>query len=210
MMKMKIKGIRHGEPIPARFAFGVPDAGRHIALSDNRNPRVQWSDVPENARSLVLICVDSDVPSQPDDVNQEDREVPASLKRTDFYHWVMVDIPPDVGELEEGVCSDGVIAHGKDDPGGPEGSRQGLNGYTDWFEGDDDMEGEYFGYDGPCPPWNDSIIHHYHFRLYATDLERCPVDGSFTGKDVERAIENHVLAECEVTGTYTLNPRLLK
>lgn len=209
-MKLEIDGIQHGKPIPARFAFGVPDPENHVALSDNRNPALRWSNVLEGTRSLVLICVDVDVPSRPDDVNQEDREVPASLKRTDFYHWVMVDIAPDVTGIDEGACSEGVTPHGKDDPFGPDGSRQGLNGYTDWFDGDDDMEGEYFGYDGPCPPWNDSIVHHYHFRLYATNLERCPVDGAFTGKDVERAIEGHVLAETEVTGTYTLNPRLRK
>lgn len=209
-MRLEIDGIRHGEKIPARFAFGKPDSRQHVAFSDNRNPRVHWSGIPEGTRSLVLICVDGDVPTQPDDVNQEGREVPASLRRTDFYHWVMVDIPPDVTGIEEGSCSDGVVAQGKDDPMGPDGARQGLNDFTDWFDGDDDMEGEYSGYDGPCPPWNDSIPHHYHFRLYATDLERCPVDGAFRGKDVERAIEGHVLAETEVTGTYSLNPRLNK
>ena len=68
------------------------------------------------------------------------------------------------------------------------------------------MGGQYFGYDGPCPPWNDSIVHHYHFVLYATDLRRCPVEGAFTGADVERALEGHVLSEVQITGTYTLNP----
>ncbi|HEX6928142.1 MAG TPA: YbhB/YbcL family Raf kinase inhibitor-like protein [Gammaproteobacteria bacterium] len=207
-MKLEIDGIRHGGKIPARFAFGKPDADKRVALSDNRNPRVHWSGVPDGTRSLILICVDGDAPSVGDDVNKADREVPAKLKRADFYHWVMVDIPPGMTEIAEGSCSDGVTAHGKDDPLGPDGTRQGLNDYTEWFDGDDDMEGEYFGYDGPCPPWNDSIPHHYHFRLYATILDRCPVDGAFTGKDVERAMEGHVLAETEITGTYTLNPRL--
>ena len=133
-MKLIIDGIRHGEPIPGKFAFGIPDEQDHVALSENRNPRLRWTVVPESARSLVLICVDCDVPSQPDDVNKEDREVPASLKRTDFYHWVMVDIPTDISEIAEGVCSDGITPHGKDDPWGPEGARQGLNGYTDWFD----------------------------------------------------------------------------
>lgn len=209
-MRLHIDGIRHGEKIPARFAFAIPDAQGHVAFSDNRNPRLRWSNVPAGTRSLVLICVDGDAPTQPDDVNKDDREIPASLKRGDFYHWVMVDIPPDIEEIAEGACSDEVTPQGKDDPNGPDGSRQGLNDYTDWFAGDDDMEGEYFGYDGPCPPWNDSIVHHYHFRLYATNLDRCPVDGAFRGRDVERAIEGHVLAETEVTGSYTLNPRLLK
>ncbi|MEE8118521.1 MAG: phospholipid-binding protein, partial [Gammaproteobacteria bacterium] len=90
----------------------------------------------------------------------------------------------------------------------PEGSRQGLNDYTGWFSCDAEMGGDYFGYDGPCPPWNDSLLHHYHFVLYATDLDRCPVEGKFTGGDVEEAIKGHVMAETRVVGTYTLNPDL--
>ena len=139
-------------------------------------------------------------------MNQENRLVPADLPRANFYHWVMVDIPPTTGGLEEGECSDGVTPGGKDNPPGPASSRQGLNDYTGWFEGDADMGGQYFGYDGPCPPWNDSIVHHYHFVLYATDLRRCPVEGAFTGANVERALEAHVLSEVRITGTYTLNP----
>jgi phosphatidylethanolamine-binding protein (PEBP) family uncharacterized protein len=42
--------------------------------------------------------------------------------------------------------------------------------------------------------------------LYATDLERCPVEGAFTGQQVRAALEGHVLAEARLTGTYTLNP----
>jgi phosphatidylethanolamine-binding protein (PEBP) family uncharacterized protein len=70
------------------------------------------------------------------------------------------------------------------------------------------MGGVYLGYDGPCPPWNDSIPHHYHFVLYATDLDRCPVEGEFGGADVSAAIDGHVLAEARVTGIYTLNPEV--
>ena len=68
------------------------------------------------------------------------------------------------------------------------------------------MAGQYFGYDGPCPPWNDERLHHYHFVLYATDLARCPVEGAFTGQQVRTALAGHVLAEAKLTGTYSLNP----
>ena len=71
------------------------------------------------------------------------------------------------------------------------------------------MDGKYFGYDGPCPPWNDSIIHHYVFTLYALDIYRTPLDGAFTGQDVRKSIKKHVLAETSIVGTYTQNPRLL-
>jgi hypothetical protein len=100
------------------------------------------------------------------------------------------------------------VARGRRNPPGPAGSRQGLNDYTLWFAGDADMDGKYYGYDGPCPPWNDERLHHYDFVLLATDLARCPVDGEFTGPDVRKALEGHVLAEAKLTGTYSLNPSL--
>ncbi|MCJ7555338.1 MAG: phospholipid-binding protein, partial [Gammaproteobacteria bacterium] len=43
---------------------------------------------------------------------------------------------------------------------------------------------------------------------YATDLERCPVDGAFTGQDVMQALEGHILATASITGLYSLNPAL--
>lgn len=46
------------------------------------------------------------------------------------------------------------------DPDVPAGSRQGLNDYTAFMAGSE-MAGDYFGYDGPCPPWNDERLHHY-------------------------------------------------
>ncbi|CAN5201619.1 YbhB/YbcL family Raf kinase inhibitor-like protein [soil metagenome] len=207
-MHLKIHGIDDNAPIPGRFAFAVPDRDEHVRFSDNRNPGIAWEDVPQQARSLVLICVDPDVPSAADHVNQEGRTVPADLPRVDFYHWVMVDLAPLPGSLDEADCSDGITPRGKRNPPGPRGSRQGMNDYTSWFQGDAKMEGSWYGYDGPCPPWNDSIVHHYHFILYATDLERCPVEGDFRGADVIKAIEGHVLTEARVVGTYTLNPDL--
>jgi Raf kinase inhibitor-like YbhB/YbcL family protein len=70
------------------------------------------------------------------------------------------------------------------------------------------MKGDYHGYDGPCPPWNDEIVHHYVFTLYALDVARCTLDGRFTGQDVRAAIAGHVLAEARLTGTYSLNPEV--
>ncbi|KAB7624442.1 YbhB/YbcL family Raf kinase inhibitor-like protein [Alkalilimnicola sp. S0819] len=205
-MRLFSDSIRDGEVMPGRFAFAVPDPEQHVRLSDNRSPHLGWSGLPEGTRSLVLICHDPDVPSKPDDVNQEGRQVPAELPRVDFFHWVLVDLAPAVSELAEAEASDRVTARGKPGPQGPRGSRQGLNSYTDWFQGDADMEGRYYGYDGPCPPWNDSIAHRYRFTLYATDLERCPVGERFTGPDVLAAIEGHVLDQASLTVRYSLNP----
>jgi Raf kinase inhibitor-like YbhB/YbcL family protein len=207
-MKLTTTAFKDGQPIPGEYAFGVPDAANHVKLSANRNPDFAWSDLPAGTKSLALICCDSDVPSRGDDVNQEGRSVPASLPRVDFYHWVLVDLVPDSGGIAAGEFSDGVTARGKNGPAGPRGTRQGINDYTGWFASDKDMAGDYFGYDGPCPPWNDEITHHYVFTLYALDVERCPVEGAFKGPDVLAAIKGHVLAQAAVTGTYTLNPAL--
>lgn len=205
-MKIQSSSFEDNAPIPVHYAFGAMDQADHVRLSDNYNPALSWSDAPEGTRSFVLLCIDSDVPSQPDDVNQEGRTVPADLPRVDFSHWVMVDIPRNVSVIEEGACSREITARGKTSPAGPKGSRQGQNDYTNWFAGDPDMGGTYLGYDGPCPPWNDSIVHHYCFTVYATDLERCPVEGAFTAQEVLAAIEGHILDQASITGRYRLNP----
>ena len=192
--------------IPAEFAFGAPDAKTHVKLAGNRNPDLQWRDLPTGTRSLVVICHDPDVPSRGDDVNQEGRTVPASLPRVDFFHWVLVDLPADAQPIERGEFSDGVTARGKPGPQATRGARQGLNDYTGWFAGDKDMAGQYFGYDGPCPPWNDERPHHYVFTLFAVDVPRLDVQGTFKGADVRQALARHVLAEASITGRYSLNP----
>jgi len=208
-MQIRSDDIQPMQPIPAPFAFGKPGpAGEPCVLSDNRNPHLAWSDVPEATRSFVLACIDTDVPTVGDDVNQAGREVPADLPRTEFTHWLMANIPVDFRELGAGSCSDGVVARGKREPFGPPGSRQGLNDYTGWFAGDADMAGDYLGYDGPCPPWNDALVHHYHFRVYALDVPALDLPERFTLADVRRAMAGHVLAEAALTGTYTLNPSL--
>jgi Raf kinase inhibitor-like YbhB/YbcL family protein len=208
-MEISSNSFRDGDPIPSVYAFAKPDPETRVTFCDNLNPHLSWSDVPEGTRSFALICHDYDVPSQGDDVNQPDREVPEDLPRVDFFHWVLVDIPPDLRAIEEGEFCDGVTEGGKQDQEGPKGTRQGLNDFTGWFAGDEHMKGDYFGYDGPAPPWNDSIVHHYVFTLYALDVDRLDVDGEFTGPEVIDAIDGHILAEAALTGTYTQNPRLV-
>lgn len=207
-MKLISNSFADGQHIPGEFAFGIPDASQHVALGDNRNPHLAWGDAPAASRSFVLICHDPDVPSQGDDVNHEDRSVPASLPRIDFFHWVLVDLPADCSEIQAGEFSREVTPHGKPGPGTLYGARHGINDYTGWFAGDGDMRGDYFGYDGPCPPWNDELMHHYVFTLYALDVERLPVDGRFAGPQVREALRDHILAQASLTGTYTLNPAL--
>jgi len=209
-MKLRSDSFQHRGRIPAEFAFGRPgDSGEPCVLSVNRNPHLAWDDVPAGTQSFVLLCIDPDVPSRPDDVNQVDREVPAALPRVDFAHWVLVDLPADRREIAAGAFSDGVVPHGKQPPAGAGGERQGENDYTGWFAGEPAMEGSWRGYDGPCPPFNDAMEHRYFFRLFALDVARLAVpEGKFTAGDALRAMQGHVLAEAVLYGRYTLNPRL--
>lgn len=205
-MRLHSTSFEHGKPIPTEFAFGRRgDDGEPCVLSANRNPQLAWDDVPAGTGSFALICVDPDVPSSADDVNKPDRKVPSDLLRADFCHWVMVDIPADCREIAAGSCSDGVTERGKREPQGPSGSRQGLNNYTQWFAGDADMKGDYYGYDGPCPPFNDSIPHRYFFRLFALDCDKLELPEAFTMADVLTAIHPHVLAQSTLHGTYRLD-----
>ena len=109
----------------------------------------------------------------------------AGLARVDPYLsavsqiGVRVDLLPGLHEIQAGEYSAEVTARGKPGPELANGARQGINDYTGWFAGDETMAGDYFGYDGPCPPWNDEILHHYVFTLYALDVPRLDVGGVF-------------------------------
>ncbi len=208
-MKLWSNSWTNGDRIPARYAAGRPDGQGGATFSDNLNPHLAWDELPAGTQSVVLVCHDFDVPSRGDDVNQPGREVPVDLPRVDFFHWVLVDLPPQPSEIAEGQYSRGFTPRGKPGPHTPQGARQGLNDYTGWFAGHADMAGQYFGYDGPFPPFNDSLVHHYVFTLYAVSLPRLGVEGAFTGPQVREKLAGRVLGEATFSGTYTLNQRLI-
>jgi Raf kinase inhibitor-like YbhB/YbcL family protein len=203
-MQLRSDSFENGQAIPAEFAFGKQ--ADPFALSDNRSPHLAWKNAPSVTRSFVLTCIDYDVPSVGDDVNKAGRTVPADLPRVEFVHWLMANIPAECGELAAGACSDEVTPHGKRDPFGPPGSVQGVNSFTGWFASDKDMAGEYLGYDGPCPPWNDALLHRYHFKVYALDVTSLPLIKGFSLAELRAAMVGHVLAEAEWVGSYSLNP----
>ncbi len=205
-MKLSSRSFRDGQRMPGRCAFARKSPSGHIRLAENLSPQLSWAAVPSAARSLVLTAIDVDCPSSGDDVNREDREVAADLPRVEFVHWLMIDLPPDLRSLAEGACSQGVVAHGKRAPSGPAEALQGLNDYTGWFRGDAAMEGQYLGYDGPCPPWNDTRVHRYRFEILATDLPSVGLKAGFTITELRQRLEGHVLARAAITGLYSLNP----
>jgi Raf kinase inhibitor-like YbhB/YbcL family protein len=210
MMKLWSDSFKDGAAIPGEYAFCVIDPATHVALSNNKNPHLAWSDVPAGTKSFALIVHDPDVPSRGDDVNQEGKTVPADLPRVDFFHWVLVDLPANTTQIAAAEFCASVTPRGKSGPAIADspiaGVRHGLNDYTGWFAQDAQMAGDYFGYDGPCPPWNDAIVHRYVFTLYALDVASVAVDGKFTGAQVRDAIAGHILEQASWSGRYTLNP----
>jgi Raf kinase inhibitor-like YbhB/YbcL family protein len=207
-MKLTSNSFSDGQRIAGDFAFCIQDSAHHVCLGKNLNPQLAWTGTPPGTTSFALICHDPDVPSKGDDVNLEGRSVPAALPRIDFFHWVLIDLPVSLNEIKQGEFSDDVTPRGKSGPLTLHGARQGINDFTGWFAKDNDMRGDYYGYDGPCPPWNDQILHRYVFTIYALDIVRLSLDGLFTGQQAREAMQGHVLDQASLTGTYTLNPLL--
>lgn len=201
-MQLTSKTLFDGKAIPAINAMGVPGPSG-AQPGPNRSPQLAWADAPEGTKSFVITCVDQDAPTQPDDVNKPGRTVAHGLARAEFVHWVLVDIPSALRELREGLDADGMTPRGKK-PGQVEHGVRGLNDYTSWFKGDAQLEGQYAGYDGPWPPFNDERVHHYVFTVYALDVASLSLSGAFTYADTQKALSGHVLAEAKLTGTYAI------
>jgi Raf kinase inhibitor-like YbhB/YbcL family protein len=95
-----------------------------------------------------------------------------------FTHWVIFDVPVGATGLVENVPKTATL---------PDGSRQGQNGFGN------------IGYNGPCPPGGK--LHHYIFRIYALDAPLTLNSGA-SGDDLLNAMNNHILAQAKLTGTY--------
>lgn len=200
----------------AENAFAASDTHVHGEHTGNRNPHLGWEDIPNGTLSLALFCHDADAPLDDGDVNQDGRMLAHTLRRTEFFHWVLLDIPPTLMTIAEGQFSVGVTAGGKRaatvalpmHAGRTQQLRQGLNDFTTRFAGDPEMAGDYYGYDGPFPPWNDERIHHYVFRLYALDVAALTLGSRFTARQACAAMYGHIIDEAQLIGAYALQPEL--
>ena len=104
----------------------------------------------------------------------EDPDAPdPRAPRMTWTHWVLYDIPPSTAGIPEG----GAL---------PPGTREGRN---DW---------KRTGYGGPCPPVG---RHRYIHRLFALDAALPDLHGPDRASLLQ-AIDQHVLAEARLTGTY--------
>jgi hypothetical protein len=57
------------------------------------------------------------------------------------------------------------------------------------------------GYGGPCPPKGHGP-HHYHFKLFALNVDRLGLDANAKIADIEREAEKHLVGRGELIGTY--------
>lgn len=98
-----------------------------------------------------------------------------------WVHWVIARIPATETGIAEGVPP-------KPSASFPAGSLQGKNSWGT------------VGYRGPAPPRGHGV-HHYHFRLYALNAP-VKVSAGFDKAGLLRAMNGHILAEADLSGTY--------
>ena len=107
----------------------------------------------------------------------DDPDAPGGM----WVHWVAWNIPPNTNALQEDVPKRDSL---------PSGMQQGTTDFRS------------IGYGGPCPP---SGTHRYFFKLYAlkTTLNLPP---STTKKELEKAMQGHILKQAELIGKYQRKP----
>jgi Raf kinase inhibitor-like YbhB/YbcL family protein len=91
-----------------------------------------------------------------------------------FTHWVLFDIPASEHELAEGKPAVGIA---------------GINNF------------QRLGYNGPGPPHGHGE-HRYVFALYALDVPTLGLGQPATRREVEAAMQGHILGQAQLTGRY--------
>ena len=84
-----------GQPIPKKFTGEGQDV----------SPALAWSNLPEGAKELLLICDDPDAPTD-----------------EPWVHWVIYKLPADLTGLPEGIPRDARLKS-------PQGALQGKNSW---------------------------------------------------------------------------------
>lgn len=149
-INLKSPSFKEGEMIPVRFTCDGEDI----------SPELVWGSIPTECRTLAIICDDPDAPMGT------------------WVHWVIYNIPADLGGLEEGIPADDIL---------PNGAQQGNNGWR------------RIGYGGPCPPGG---THRYFFKIYALDTALDLGPGA-TKSELTDAMEGHIVAQGQLMGRYS-------
>jgi Raf kinase inhibitor-like YbhB/YbcL family protein len=202
-LKVTVGGLTADGRLPASAAYCPPT--QMDPAEYNISPSVSWSRGPPATRSYALIMTDLDVPKDLSLINKPGVTISADTPRVPFIHWVLIDIPPSITSLERGVEGNGFIPKGK--PIGPTShGLRGANVYSHFYPAGSELAGTRGGYDGPCPPNNDTVPHRYVTRVYALDVADLGLRGLFFGEDALTAMQGHVLAEGESEAKYSATP----
>jgi Raf kinase inhibitor-like YbhB/YbcL family protein len=206
-LKVSVDSFKNGGIMDNKFAFCAPAAQGHTTGGANLSPSISWSKGPRGTKSYAIILYDTDSPAeQREKMNKEGITMTADIPRRNFYHWVLVNIPANITSLKEGADSSARVVHGKPATPAGAGAVRGLNDYTKVTAANDAMKGQYYGYDGPCPPWNDDVVHHYHFTVYALSVPSLDLPKDFDGPAAMDAMKGKILAQGEQLGLFTQNP----
>ncbi|HEY2528444.1 MAG TPA: YbhB/YbcL family Raf kinase inhibitor-like protein [Xanthobacteraceae bacterium] len=205
-LKVKVDNLKAGGMVANKYAFCAPASQGHTQPGQDINPSISWSKGPRGTKSYAIILYDPQSPAEHREMmNKEGVTMTSDIKRHDFFHWILVDIPPSVTSIKEGADSNARVVHGK--PATPSAAGvKGLNDYTKVTAANDAMKGNYYGYDGPCPPWNDELVHQYHFMVYALSVSSLNLPRDFDAAAAQDAMKDKILAQGELVALYTQNP----
>lgn len=158
---------------------------KHTCVGENVSPPLEWSGVPEDAKSLALIA--------------EDPDHEAGL----WVHWLMYNIPAELTGVAEGVPTSTAVLPDGTTQGSNDHKRIGYNGPCPPAEkppypGANVSAARHAGL-APMPP------HQYHFKVYALDSKLDLAPGA-TKDELVTAMHGHILAEGETVGKYLRPP----
>ena len=100
---------------------------------------------------------------------------PDAPKENGWYHWLVVNIPANITSIEQGQKIQGS-----------------LETITDFKD---------YGYGGACPPVGHGV-HHYHFTVYALDVEKLDVNKDESPVEVEKKVRQSAIAKSTITGLF--------
>ena len=149
--------LGHDHVLSTEYGFGC-DGG-------NKSPQLAWSGAPQGTRSFAVTCFDPDAPTG-----------------SGFWHWVVVNIPPNVTalSLDAGNPASATL---------PKGA---LQVRTDFGKP---------GYGGPCPPQGDHP-HRYLFTVFAVSMDTLPVTADTSAAVVGFYLNFNTLAKASLMGLF--------
>jgi Raf kinase inhibitor-like YbhB/YbcL family protein len=131
----------------------------------NVSPQLSWSGPPDGTKSFAVTCFDPDAPTP-----------------SGFWHWLLVGIPADVTNLDEGAGTADKAPRGAFHVANDFGAKK---------------------YDGAAPPAGDHN-HRYLFAVHALDTDDLGLDDSASAAVTAFTMGGHTLARGVISASYTV------